>query len=30
MSLQQLGIVLILGWLVGAVSMARLTAGGSN
>ena len=28
MSLQQLGTLLILGWLVVAVSVARLTAGG--
>ena len=30
MSLQQLGIVLILGWLVVAVSVACLTAGGGK
>jgi hypothetical protein len=30
MSLQHLGTLLILGWLVGAVSMARLTAGGGK
>lgn len=30
MSLQQLGIVLIIGWLVVAVSVARLTAGGGK
>jgi hypothetical protein len=30
MSLEQLGTILILGWLVGAVFMARLTAGGGN
>ncbi|GEM_PF-2424088 len=30
MSLQQLGTVLILGWLVVAVSFARLTAGGGK
>jgi hypothetical protein len=30
MSLQQLGTVLILGWLVMALSVARLTAGGGK
>ena len=30
MSLEQLGTILILGWLVVAVSVARLTAGGGK
>jgi hypothetical protein len=30
MSLQQLGTMLILGWLVVAVSVARMTAGGGR
>ena len=30
MSLETFGVALILGWLVGAVSMARLTAGGGK